>query len=45
MSEFKDNAGQTYNSPDNKPAGNGVQVTLPGGGTGTMVGGIVQPNK
>jgi hypothetical protein len=48
MSDQKDNAGQVYISPDNKPAGNGTTVTVPDGsgriGNGTMIGGTVVRN-
>jgi hypothetical protein len=43
MAEFKDTAGNTYFSPDKNPAGHGVEVKLPGGGTGVMNGGVVIP--
>lgn len=45
---LKDQAGQYYSSPDGKPAGSGVYVTLHGpyGGIGAvMVGGIATPLK
>jgi len=55
MSENRDSNGmlrdavnQPYQSPDNRPAGNGTTVTIPNGSggsqQGTMVGGIVVPN-
>jgi hypothetical protein len=45
---LKDNLGTPYGTPDNKPAQSGVSVTIygPNGSQpGTMIGGIVQPNK
>ena len=44
---LKDQVGQTYSSPDNKTAGNGVDVTLhtPNGPKpGKMIDGIVVPS-
>lgn len=43
MSTFNDLGGNTYNSPDNKPAGHGVYVTLNDGSQGQMSGGYVVP--
>lgn len=43
MSNFKDQGGNTYSSPDNKPAGHGVYVTRHDGSQGQMSGGFVVP--
>lgn len=45
MSTYKDLSGTTVRTPDNKPPVHGTTVTLPGGGTGTMVGGYAVKNK
>jgi hypothetical protein len=41
MMEFKDSVGKPYISSGNTPASHGATVTLPSGGTGKMIGGVV----
>jgi hypothetical protein len=45
MSTFTDLGGNTYTSPDNKPAGHGVYVIRHDGSQGQMSGGYVIPVK
>jgi hypothetical protein len=48
MMALRDQCGTPYSSPDGKPAGSGVAVTIhgPNGGiAGHMVGGVVVPDK